>query len=175
MKQIKHTFFTLYQFLIAFPILLVITILVALTTTILSPILPNSKLSYYPARFWGRTICRLCFVTVKISGLENLEPLQSYVVVCNHQSMFDIFVVYGWFPFIFKWMMKAELRRIPLVGKACEAAGHILSIVPTPLKRNIVSKKPKPNFKTVFRSLFFPKEPVHTPAKWETSNVELFA
>lgn len=39
--------------------------------------------------------------------------------------MFDIFVVYGWLPFIFKWMMKAELRKIPLVGKACESAGHI--------------------------------------------------
>jgi len=65
------------------------------------------------------------FVTVKISGLENLNQRQSYVVVCNHQSMFDIFVVYGWFPFLFKWMMKAELRQIPLVGKACEAAGHI--------------------------------------------------
>jgi 1-acyl-sn-glycerol-3-phosphate acyltransferase len=125
MKQIKHPSFTLYQLLIAFPVLFVITIVVALATTILSPLLPNSKLSYYPARFWGRTICRLCFVTVKISGLENLDPQQSYVVVCNHQSMFDIFVVYGWFPFIFKWMMKAELRRIPLVGKACEAAGHI--------------------------------------------------
>jgi len=60
MKRIKHPFFTLYQLMLVFPVLLVVTTLVALTTTILCPILPNSKLSYYPARFWGRTICRLC-------------------------------------------------------------------------------------------------------------------
>jgi 1-acyl-sn-glycerol-3-phosphate acyltransferase len=125
MKQIKHLFFSFYQWLIAFPVLLVITVLVAISTTILSPLLPNSRLSYHPARFWGRAICKLCFVHVEVTGLENLNPTQSYVVVCNHQSMFDIFAVYGWFPFIFKWMMKAELRKIPLVGKACEAAGHI--------------------------------------------------
>jgi 1-acyl-sn-glycerol-3-phosphate acyltransferase len=125
MKLIRHPLFTLYLLLIVFPVLVVITILVALATTVLSPPLPNSKLSYYPARFWGRAICWLCFVKVKITGLENLDPNQSYVVACNHQSMFDIFVIYGWFPFIFKWMIKAELRQIPLVGKACEAAGHI--------------------------------------------------
>jgi 1-acyl-sn-glycerol-3-phosphate acyltransferase len=62
---------------------------------------------------------------VKITGLEKLNPQQSYVIVCNHQSIYDVFVVYGWLPMIFKWLMKAELRKIPLVGKACAAAGHI--------------------------------------------------
>ena len=125
MKSNKRPFFFIYQWLFAFPILVLATILVALSTTILSPILPNSKLSYHPARVWGRLFCLLCFVRVKVYGLEQLNPKQSYVFVLNHQSVFDIFVVYGWFPFIFKWMMKAELRKIPFVGKACEAAGHI--------------------------------------------------
>jgi len=57
--------------------------------------------------------------------MERLNPRESYVFALNHQSIFDIFVVYGWLPFCFKWMMKAELRKIPLIGKACEAAGHI--------------------------------------------------
>ncbi len=52
-------------------------------------------------------------------------PKKSYVIAANHQSIYDIFVVYGWLPMIFKWVMKAELRKIPLVGKACESAGHI--------------------------------------------------
>lgn len=125
MKSIKRILFFLYQWLIASPILLVITIVVALSTIVLSPLLPNSRLSYHPARFWARMCCMICFVRVEVAGLELLDPCQSYVFLLNHQSIFDIFVVYGWFPFIFKWMMKAELRKIPLVGKACEAAGHI--------------------------------------------------
>lgn len=125
MKAKRHPLFSIYQWLIAFPILLVLTIITAITTTILSPLFPNKRFSYFPARWWGRAFCHLLFVKVKVSGLENLNPRQSYVIACNHQSMYDIFVVYGWLPMIFKWIMKAELRKIPLVGKACEAAGHI--------------------------------------------------
>jgi 1-acyl-sn-glycerol-3-phosphate acyltransferase len=125
MKQKRNFLFTLYQWFIAFPVLLVVTMMVAIATTVLSPLFPNSKYSYYPARWWGRVFCALCFVRVKVSGLEQLDPKQSYVIACNHQSIFDVFVVYGWLPMIFKWVMKAELRKIPLVGKACEAAGHV--------------------------------------------------
>jgi 1-acyl-sn-glycerol-3-phosphate acyltransferase len=125
MKPISKLLFFIYQWIVAFPILLVITILVALSTTLLSPILPDSKLSYHPARFWARISCRILFVKVRVRGLELLNPGQSYVFALNHQSVFDIFVIYGWMPFIFKWLMKAELRKIPFVGKACEAAGHI--------------------------------------------------
>jgi 1-acyl-sn-glycerol-3-phosphate acyltransferase len=125
MKPKRPIFFLLYLWIIAYPIIAVATILVAVATIILSPLLPNSRLSYYPARWWGRVICKLCFVRVKVYGLGVLNPCQSYVFVLNHQSIFDVFVVYGWLPYIFKWMMRSELRKIPFVGKACEAAGHI--------------------------------------------------
>ncbi len=125
MKPKKYILFRIYQWLLAYPILIVITVLVALSTIALSPFFPNSQLSYAPTRWWARIYCRLCFVKVRVYGMERLNPRQSYVFALNHQSIFDIFVVYGWLPFCFKWMMKAELRKIPLIGKACEAAGHI--------------------------------------------------
>lgn len=125
MKSNRNPLFVIYQWFIAFPILLILTIITAVATTILSPLLPNSELSYFPARWWGRAFCYLMFVKVGINGLEHFVARQSYVIACNHQSMYDIFVIYGWFPMFFKWIMKAELRKIPLVGKACEAAGHI--------------------------------------------------
>ena len=121
----KNPFFFVYQWLIAMPVLLVVTIVVAVSTIILSPLLPNSQLSYHPARVWAKLFCYLNFVRVNIDGLDRLDIQKSYVFALNHQSIFDVFVVYGWFPHIFKWMMKAELRRIPFVGKACQSAGHI--------------------------------------------------
>jgi 1-acyl-sn-glycerol-3-phosphate acyltransferase len=105
--------------------LFILTILTAVFTIILSPVFPNAQFSYFPARWWGRFFCYLLFIKVKITGLEKLDPKKSYVIAANHQSIYDIFVVYGWLPMIFKWVMKAELRKIPLVGKACESAGHI--------------------------------------------------
>lgn len=125
MKTKPHPLFVMYQWLVAFPVLLVLTILTAVFTIILSPVFPNAQFSYFPARWWGRFFCYLLFIKVKITGLEKLDPKKSYVIAANHQSIYDIFVVYGWLPMIFKWVMKAELRKIPLVGKACESAGHI--------------------------------------------------
>ncbi len=125
MKRKVHPLFVIYQFLIAYPLLMIITPLVALATIVLSPVFPNNNISYYPARWWGRVICTLFFVKVTFTGLDKVDANRSYIVAANHQSMFDIFIIYGWLPHLFKWIMKAELRKIPLVGKACESAGHI--------------------------------------------------
>ncbi len=121
----KPIFFIIYQWLIALPVLLIITPLVAIATMILSPILPNSSVSYFPACWWGRIICHLLFIKVKLINVDKLDTRQSSIIIANHQSAFDVFAIYGWYPGVFKWIMKAELRRIPLVGKACEAAGHV--------------------------------------------------
>lgn len=157
MRSTKPLFFSLYQWVVAFPVLLVITVVVALSTMILSPLLPNSRLSYQPARMWAKICCKICFVKVNITGLERLSPRQSYVFVLNHQSIFDIFVVYGWFPFIFKWMMKAELRKIPLVGKACEAAGHIFIDQSNPIAANHSLEKAEVQLSNGISLIIFPE------------------
>ncbi len=62
---------------------------------------------------------------VSVEGRENLDPSQSYVLVSNHQSQYDIFVLYGWIGVDFKWVMKKELRTVPGIGVACHRLGHI--------------------------------------------------
>ncbi len=120
-----NPFLLAYQYLIALPIGLVLTVITAILTIIFSPIFPNSKFANYPARWWSRAICHLLFIRVKLVNVEQVNPDESYIFVSNHQSVFDIFVLYGWLPNLFKWIMKMELRKMPLVGQACEAAGHI--------------------------------------------------
>lgn len=116
--------YIIYQALIALPILLVVTILTALTTIIALP-WKNAEWIHKLQMFWARCFCWLMFIPVEVKGLENIQKGQSYVFVSNHQSAFDIFVIYGYLPVIFKWLMKQELRKIPFVGTACAAAGHI--------------------------------------------------
>lgn len=120
-----YLLYVIYQWLIAAPILIVLTILTAVLTIVLAPIFPNSQLSYFPARWWSRLCCWLLFIRVKTNGFEHLNKNQSYIFIANHQSIFDIFVIYGWIPFIFKWIMKNDLIKIPFVGMACATAGHI--------------------------------------------------
>ena len=115
----------IYQLLIAAPILLIATILCAVTVILFSPICP-SWVGYYPPMVWSRLMCWVCLLPVRVEGREHLSKHQSYVFVCNHQGAYDIFLVYGFLGRNFRWMMKKSLRNIPLVGKACERAGHVM-------------------------------------------------
>ncbi|NOX80563.1 MAG: 1-acyl-sn-glycerol-3-phosphate acyltransferase [Deltaproteobacteria bacterium] len=76
-------------------------------------------------RMWGRLTCRLAGVRVRIEGLENIEPDQTYIFVANHVSQFDIFTFQGYFPHDFRWIAKKELFRIPVFGTAMQRAGFI--------------------------------------------------
>lgn len=116
--------YIIYQYLIAWPIIIVLTMLCAILTILFCP-WRNSEFVHKFQQVWARSFCRLMFLPVMVDGTENIVPGQSYVFVANHQSMYDVWVVYGWLPVIFKWLMKAELRKVPFVGIGCKAAGHI--------------------------------------------------
>ena len=53
--------------------------------------------------------------SVRIEGKEHLDKRATYVIVCNHQSLVDILVLFRLFVH-FKWVSKAENFRIPFIG-----------------------------------------------------------
>jgi len=124
MKYILHPFYWLWQYLIAWPILVVLTAFTAIFT-VCTVFWRNAEFVHKVQQFWSRSFFWLMFLPVSVDGTEHIKPGQSYVFVANHQSMFDVWLVYGWLPVIFKWLMKAELRKVPFVGTGCKAAGHI--------------------------------------------------
>ena len=124
MKSIIFVLYGLYQCIVVWPIMVVLTLFTAVFTMIFVPF-RNAEFVHKVQQFWSRSFYRLMFLPVTVEGLEHIQPGQSYVFVSNHQSMFDVWLIYGWLPVIFKWLMKAELRKVPFVGIACKAAGHI--------------------------------------------------
>ncbi|MEE0952261.1 MAG: lysophospholipid acyltransferase family protein [Paludibacteraceae bacterium] len=124
MKSVLYFLYGLYQYIIVWPIMVVLTLFTAVFTMIFVPF-RNAEFVHKVQQFWSRSFYRLMFLPVTVEGLEHIQPGQSYVFVSNHQSMFDVWLIYGWLPVIFKWLMKAELRKVPFVGIACKAAGHI--------------------------------------------------
>jgi 1-acyl-sn-glycerol-3-phosphate acyltransferase len=55
------------------------------------------------------------FWKINFSGKENVRKGQPYIIVSNHQSAFDIVLLYRlWMHF--KWVAKRELFRIPFIG-----------------------------------------------------------
>jgi 1-acyl-sn-glycerol-3-phosphate acyltransferase len=75
---------------------------------------------------WARMIIRTCGVRLEIAGLENLTGLGQYVLICNHQSFFDIFAIVGYMPGRMRFVAKKELLQIPLVGYAMDHGGHVI-------------------------------------------------
>lgn len=121
----KLILYRIYQVLVMLPILLVLTIVAAVITIVGCALGMSRVFSYWPAKIWAMCFCWLSFVRVTVSGRENIDKNTSYVFVANHQGAYDIFSIYGFLNHNFKWMMKIGLRKIPFVGRACYAAGHI--------------------------------------------------
>lgn len=118
------TLYLLYQIIFALPVMIVVTILVALFTMIGS-IFNDRFWGYWPGMIWGRLFYIVFLIPIHVHGRENIKKGQSYVIAANHQSYWDAFLMYGFIGIKFKWIMKKELSRIPFVGWACYMAGHI--------------------------------------------------
>jgi 1-acyl-sn-glycerol-3-phosphate acyltransferase len=74
--------------------------------------------------FWASLHLKLCGIKVSSKGKENLlKP--PYIIMCNHQSALDIFVLYIALPFLFKWVAKRQLFSIPFVGWIMKRAEYI--------------------------------------------------
>ena len=122
--MIKILYF-IYQLFIGLPNFLVSTFLICTIIIIGCSIGDAHFWSYWPGKIWSYITCYSLLLPVKVKRNPNVKKDTSYVFVANHQGAFDIFLIYGFLGHPFKWLMKVELRHIPLFGKACESAGHI--------------------------------------------------
>ena len=117
--------YRLYQLVIVAPLALITTVITAVVTIVGCTLGDSRVWSYWPGKLWSVFVIRLLLLPVKVEGRENIAKGQSYVFCANHQGAFDIFLIYGFLGRNFKWMMKQSLRKMPLVGLACEKAGFI--------------------------------------------------
>jgi 1-acyl-sn-glycerol-3-phosphate acyltransferase len=71
----------------------------------------------YPwARFGARNWLRLSGVRVRVRGLENLDPRQSYVFVANHRSFLDTATLFYYTGRRIGVIAKKELLKVPILG-----------------------------------------------------------
>lgn len=101
------------------------TVILGIVAILLSLFDSSGNSSHVVARLWGKIQLRTTGSRVTMQGLEHLDSRKSYIVVSNHQSFFDIFSLLGHLPLQFRWIAKAELFRIPLLGWAMARTGYI--------------------------------------------------
>ncbi|MGB0692938.1 MAG: lysophospholipid acyltransferase family protein [Pseudomonadales bacterium] len=117
--------YQLYKWLIIVPVLLLSTSIIGTMIIALCFLGLANWASRVLASLWARLNATVMLMQVKIEGRERLRPGQSYVLAANHLSLVDIYVLYGFTRLDLKWVMKQELRKVPVLGLACELMGHI--------------------------------------------------
>lgn len=74
---------------------------------------------------WGKLNLWVAGTSVRVEGLDKIASGRAYVFAANHQSWFDIFVIYACLPVQFRWLAKEELFHVPVLGPAMKACGAI--------------------------------------------------
>lgn len=150
-------FYRVYQWLVLLPIAALATAFFAMLALALTTFSSPALASAWAGRPWARLIAALTPARVRVRGRQHVDPGESYVVVANHLSLFDIFVLYGWLDLDFRWVMKREVRRIPGVGIACEHIGHIFIDRSDPSSANASLEAAKQRIGKGTSTVFFPE------------------
>jgi len=116
----------IYRWAVVVPLLVVSTLFVCFMCISLSLIgLPGLANRVF-ARGWARFNAFVSLMKIEVVDRKHVDENQSYVIVANHRSLLDIYLLYGFTGIDVKWVMKKELRAIPIFGLACEKLGHVV-------------------------------------------------
>ena len=97
------------------------------TLSIASSLFQSSgRFAHWCARTWSRLILVTTGVDVEVSGLERLEHDRPYVFVANHQSIYDIPIIFWSLPYQIRIIAKQSLGRFPFLGWHLRRTGHML-------------------------------------------------
>jgi 1-acyl-sn-glycerol-3-phosphate acyltransferase len=97
------------------------------TLSIASSLFQSSgRFAHWCARTWSRLILVTTGVAVDVSGLEHLQRDRPYVFVANHQSIYDIPIIFWSLPYQIRIIAKESLGRFPFLGWHLRRTGHML-------------------------------------------------
>lgn len=73
------------------------------------------------ARLWSCTnnflLKIFCGITFEVTGKENLQQVQTAIILCKHQSTWETLALHSFTPYV-HWVFKRELMLIPVFGWA---------------------------------------------------------
>jgi 1-acyl-sn-glycerol-3-phosphate acyltransferase len=75
--------------------------------------------------WWSKSLLSNASVSLTATGLSHVPTDEAFVVMSNHQSLYDIPALYQTLPLRLRMVAKAELFRIPIWARAMRAAGFV--------------------------------------------------
>ena len=101
------------------------TFLLGTLAIVLGFIDKKGKLISFGIRCWSKILIFFSGVKIKIIGLENLKKDKNYIFASNHESNFDIPLIFSSINLHLVSIAKKELKKIPIFGWAMKSGQHI--------------------------------------------------
>ncbi len=117
----------------------------------------NNNFGYQIGKYWARLNFTLTGTRIIVTGMEKIERKRSYIVMSNHQSHFDVWAIISRLPLSLRWVMKIELRSIPIFGIGCEKLGQIYVDRSNPLNAIKCLENAKSKIAAGASVVFFPE------------------
>ncbi len=102
-----------------------VTLLIFLPIVAAAALSSTGNLAFTISRGWAWVMLKVTGVPTEIRGREKIRPGQSYIIISNHQSHFDILALVIRLGVQFRWIIKKELRAVPLFGLALYQSKNI--------------------------------------------------
>jgi 1-acyl-sn-glycerol-3-phosphate acyltransferase len=106
------------------PLILASTIVFGTVSVLTSLVDAHGRRQHAISRTWASLLLRIAGVTVRIRGMENVDPARNYVFAGNHLSLFDTPVVLSNIPQQFVFLVAARYVAIPFLGTHLRRSGH---------------------------------------------------
>lgn len=81
--------------------------------------------AFHGTQIYAWAILKLCGIRLVVRGREHIQLNQRYVILSNHASYFDPPALVLALGLQYRWVIKKELRKVPLFGLALETSRNL--------------------------------------------------
>ena len=85
----------------------------------------TGNLAFSISKLWAYTMLAISFVRTEIKNKDKIQPGTSYIIISNHQSLYDIIALVTALGIQYRWFIKKEVLKIPIFGYALYASRNI--------------------------------------------------
>lgn len=105
--------------------LIINTFVLSLIIIVISPLDRRGNLVHYIGKFWSLLNLYLPGTRVALRGRDKIEKGRAYIIMSNHQSLLDPWVLIGKLPLQLRWIIRSGIKKMPVFGYALERMGHV--------------------------------------------------
>lgn len=104
---------------------IIATLVLFIPITLAAIMSRTGNLAFTLSKLWAYNLLIVTNVRPHIIGKEKIKKGQSYIIISNHQSEFDILALVTTLGTQFRWIIKKELKKAPLFGYALYKSRNI--------------------------------------------------